>query len=332
MDFADTPVTAPADFFGQRGIIKRIFSRIGAERPQSVAVIGSIKSGKTSLVNYVMNETVRSQYLDELDKYYFCQINIREEAFTSIKDFIDKVIKCLFNEKNGEENPYTGLQKKVEALHSGGKILVLLLDDFHLITSSESFPLEFFSFLRSLANNYNVAYVTTSFLELQKLCVVKDIEESPFFNIFTNLSLGLISKSAAEKILEPAFNPEVGKSLVEWLGPSPYLLKLVGNEILERKIDKGKIIEKNYESLFLPLISPYFEQIISILDNESYKPLKNLGAGKAPAEKELHLLRPLVRYGFLEEYEDTLQSFSPAFTLFLKSKLSNKMLKGVFSE
>jgi len=47
--------------------------------------------------------------------------------------------------------------------------------------------------MRSMANTYNVAYVTTSSETLQKLCVLKDVEESPFFNIFTNIALKPLS-------------------------------------------------------------------------------------------------------------------------------------------
>ena len=34
------PVSDPSIFYGHRGDIQRIYSRIGAERPQSISIIG----------------------------------------------------------------------------------------------------------------------------------------------------------------------------------------------------------------------------------------------------------------------------------------------------
>ncbi|MBA7672891.1 hypothetical protein ES703_81078 [subsurface metagenome] len=144
--------------------------------------------------------------------------------------------------------------------------MVLLLDDFHLVTGNSNFPLEFFSYLRSLANNYNLAYVTTSFLELQKLCVIKDIEESPLFNIFTNLSLGPLCRGEGIRLLAAVTGreQEMVKRVAEWCGTSPNLLKLIGRKIADTK-GLSDLSNLNCEEVLLPAISPYFEQILSIL-------------------------------------------------------------------
>ena len=56
----DRPIESPSQFHGRRGVVRRISSRVGAERPQSVAVIGGRRSGKTSLLNYLAAaDTVR---------------------------------------------------------------------------------------------------------------------------------------------------------------------------------------------------------------------------------------------------------------------------------
>ncbi|HOT02427.1 MAG TPA: ATP-binding protein, partial [Acidobacteriota bacterium] len=40
-------------FFGRRREVTRIFSRIGAARPQSVSVVGERRIGKSSLLNHI---------------------------------------------------------------------------------------------------------------------------------------------------------------------------------------------------------------------------------------------------------------------------------------
>jgi len=152
---------------------------------------------------------------------------------------------------------------------------VLLLDDFHLITGSPKFPLEFFSFLRSLANNYNLAYITTSFLELQKLCVVKDIEESPF-STSSPTSAGAAGEEEACRLLAALTGRAEVRELAAWCGGYPYVLKLVGRELASGKAAPDP------EKDLLPVLVPYFERIVSILPPDAFNPLKSLARGKSP--------------------------------------------------
>jgi hypothetical protein len=331
----EKPVENPQDFYGQKHALRRIFSRIGAERPQSVAVIGGIKTGKTSLLNCIAHETTRREYLDRSDAYRFCRVDSGAQAFRDSEDFVTGLQKHLGANPSGEDNHYNGLRKTVEALHEKGSKIVLLLDDFHLITSNSAFPLEFFSFLRSLANNYNLAYVTSSFLELQKLCVIKDIEESPFFNIFTNLSLGPLSLQEGMELLSALTGREDGEleRIVSWAGSFPYVLKLIGKALTAGVRAPGVRApggpgSRDPEKEFLPALVPYFEKVLSILPKEAFSSLKNLARDKAPDPREVHVLRPLIKQGFLVEKEDLITSFAPAFSAYLRKNLSKKALQG----
>lgn len=321
----ERPVEDPADFYGRRGVVRRIFSRVGAERPQSVAVIGGVRSGKTSLLNYLAHATVRAERLDPERSYVFCSIASDADG---PEGFFTAIRRSLPAEPKSGSDFYDDFTRTVERIHRGGTHLVFLLDDFHRITGSEKFPLEFFSFLRSLANNYNVAYVTTSFLELQKLCVVKDIEESPFFNIFTNLSLGLLERSAAVSLLGSlAPNGEdTLEAVVDWCGASPYLLKKLGGRLAEEKLER--IDEDSMVKRLYPHAEPYFAEIVSMIGSQAFPALKNLARGRALDPRESHLLRPLVKQGFFVEVDGRVEAFSPAFALFLKTRLNKKMLRG----
>jgi hypothetical protein len=323
----EKPVQSPQQFFGQKAVLRRIFSRIGAERPQSVAVIGGIKSGKTSLLNCIAHETIRREYLDQGDRYLFCRADSAQELFSDARSFLTGVQRLLGGELSEQGNHYNRLQRFVEELHNRGRRLIFLLDDFHLITSNSSFPLEFFSFLRSLANNYNLAYVTTSFLELQKLCVIKDIEESPFFNIFTNLSLKPLSPEEGVELLSALTGRQAAEvqELVKWSGCFPYVLKLIARALLAGGGQPGRL---DAEKALLPVLSPYFQQVISILPPEALNPLKSLARNREPDPREVHMLRPLIKQGFLREERDSVSVFAPAFTAYLRKSLSKKLLQG----
>jgi hypothetical protein len=319
----EAAVKDPKDFFGQQALVRRIFSRIGTERPQSVAVIGGRKAGKTSLLNYL--KLIRMRFLEDTDAYRFVHLQADPELIRDSSSFISAVQSSLDPEGGEVQNPYNALRRTVETLHGQGKKLVFLLDDFHLITSSKSFPLEFFSFLRSLANNYNLAYVTSSFLELQKLCVIKDVEESPFFNIFTNLSLGPLNEHDGAALLAAVTGLEDTAAVAAWCGSSPYLLKKLGVALVEL----GSVPPPaRFEKLFLPLVSPYFSQVVTLLSPEAFKPLKAIARDKNPSPREAHHLTPLLKQGFLTEEEERFICYSPAFALFLKKELSAPMLQG----
>ena len=62
------PVNDPNKFWGRSVEVARIFSRIGASRPQSVSLIGEPKIGKTSLIRYLLSEQVRKKYLEDHEK------------------------------------------------------------------------------------------------------------------------------------------------------------------------------------------------------------------------------------------------------------------------
>jgi eukaryotic-like serine/threonine-protein kinase len=323
------PVKNPGQFFDRKGVVRRIFSRIGAERPQSIALSGSRKSGKTSLLYYLFNEEVRKEYLESPETYLFFILDSRDCMEKEAENFIREITWKITPDLQEEDNYYNTLQREVKRIHTEGKKLILLFDDFHFITGSENYPLEFFSFLRSLANNYNVAYVTTSYLELQRLCAVKDIEESPFFNIFTNLSIGPFSHKEGIKLfsLLTSLDEQESEKIVTWTGSTPYALKLTATHLLQNPETKLKSASHMEKSL-LPVLVPYFGQILSLLTRDALHPLKQIAKGKQPDQKDEYLLRPLIRHGFLIEEDMGIQPFSPAFSFFLKTRLNAKILKG----
>jgi len=325
----EAPVCDPADFIGQSGLVRRVYSRIGAERPQSVAVIGGKKSGKTSLLTYLSDAGIASRHLEKPEPYVFVSLHADRGMTDDPDSFLRSFAEGIPLNASTGSNRYEGIRKGIEDLHASGRRLIVFLDDFHFITSNERFPLEFFSFLRSMANNYNLAYVTTSFLELQKLCVAKEVQESPFFNIFTNMHLGMLSYEDA-KILYirlTGSGEELAARLAAWCGGSPYLLKKTGAALAQGKLPE-QVTEADLEQALFPEIAAYFEEVVSSLPPEAFKPLQAVMRGKAPSPSEEHHLSALVKQGFLVETGNALSCSSPAFAHFLRRGLSSRMLKG----
>jgi len=325
----EAPVNDPAEFVGQAGLTRRVLSRVGAERPQSVAVIGGLKSGKTSLISYLSTPEVAFQYIDAIDKYVFLSFRANGEMTDEPDSFLTRFIEELPRGTAAGESYYEEFHKRIESLHLSDQRLIVFLDDFHFITSNDHFPLEFFSFLRSMANNYNLAYVTTSLLELQKLCVAKEVQESPFFNIFTNMHIGMLSHEDAVLLFLRVSRADESRAraVVKWCGGSPYLLKKVA-ALLETEKTANTFTDKEFEKLFFPVFEPYFKDVVSLLPPEAFKPLQAVSQGKAPSPSDEYQLSSLVKQGFLLEGEDGISCYSPAFALFLRKCLSLRLLKG----
>jgi hypothetical protein len=330
LDIASTdpeaPVRDPALFVGQAGIVRRIFSRIGADRPQSVAVIGGKKSGKTSLLIHLCDDSVRSRFLDDVGRYVFISVGA-DCTSTGPREFLSEMHRALT--PAGRPVGYEEVRQRIDELHAAGKRIVVVLDDFHAITSSELYPLEFFSFLRSLANNYNLAYVTASFLELQKLCVIKDVEESPFFNIFTNLSIGMLSPEEAQVLAAQVTGPgeEGAGRLAAWCGGAPFAIKTAARACAAAPV-RATLTDAELSRIALPALEPWFAQVLSILPPQAARPLQAIAKGKQPSTQESHLLASLIKQGFLVEHGERLESFSPAFAAFLDSAFHPRMLQG----
>ena len=87
------------------------------------------------------------------------------------------------------------------------KQLVFLFDEFEYATRNKALDSNFFGGLRSLANSYEVAYVTVSRTSLLDFHYSEDLVDSPFFNIFTEVQLGSFSEEEALALVhEPLSN------------------------------------------------------------------------------------------------------------------------------
>src|SRR2546423_13166768 len=81
----------PAQFFGRTREVSKIFSRIGASRPQSISVVGERRIGKSSLLHYVNNPEVRARHLDKSDAYAFAFIDLQQKRRLTLTEFFKEL-------------------------------------------------------------------------------------------------------------------------------------------------------------------------------------------------------------------------------------------------
>jgi serine/threonine protein kinase len=233
------------DFFGRVQEVKRIFARLNANPPGSISIVGDRKIGKSSLLSYVYNRQNRNTQLEDPDKTVMVFLDLQEEKQMSMEVFVKILLGIANYELRGRLDvsdctlDLDGVKDMVKRLDGAGFRLALLLDEFEGVTTNSNFSLEFFSFLRFLANHYNVAYLTSSARDLQELCHTKEISDSPFFNIFSTMRLGAFQPHEADELIRVP-SERAGRPLASHAGPIlemsgffPFFLQMACSHAIE---------------------------------------------------------------------------------------------------
>lgn len=314
----DRPITDRERFYSRRSEITRIYSRIAADRPQSVSIVGEPRAGKTSLLNWLCDPASQADYLKDPAHYVYLLLHLKDTPPGHPEAFFRQVDGAF--QKAGQEPmqpDYDGFCSHVARLAAENKKLVLFCDDFHVVTRNRAYPLEFYSFLRSIANNRDVGYVTTSSAPLHKLCASPDLEESPFFNIFTAVNLRPFNDEKAQLLVrQPAqaagmpFDEEADWVL-DLAGPLPYLLQLTAGLAFEGRANGRLTKETLAEQAFKES-----REFLQLLWDFSFSPaqrevLKSICAGRSVKQELRYAAEDLKRGGYLKKHDDG-YLFAPA--------------------
>jgi tRNA A-37 threonylcarbamoyl transferase component Bud32 len=300
-------------FYGRRKEVMTIYSRIGSTRPQSVSIVGERRIGKSSLLYFINDPGNRLSYLDESTNYIFLFMDFQEKRRGTADEFFASLFDLLSNEAGERlgvlpEPGYDGFKQICERIDSEGMKLIMLFDEFEAITKNRNFEPEFFAFLRSLANNYNVAYVTSSVKNLQEMCHNREISDSPFFNIFSNLNLGPFNPREARKFVdEPSREcgiplEENFQTILELGGHFPFYMAIACSILFDfdfAQADPSKTVLENIEEQFLEEAGMHFQFIIESLEADELEVFRKLTEGVPLELIDRFAIKSLLRRGYL---------------------------------
>jgi serine/threonine-protein kinase len=324
-------IQQPDQFFGRRRELERIFSRIGGTRPQSVSVLGDRRIGKSSLLKALTWAEVRQSHLGEDDPYVFSFIDFQQFRQITLDDFfqfLERQVRKAYLEApvTAAASGHESFLRILEHMRDHDRKLVLLLDEFDAITSNTSFDVEFYSFMRSAANNYPLALVTSSNVELLGLCHSSDVADSPFFNIFSNLYLRPFEPAEALELIRLPSERE-GVSLAPFAdqilslaGNFPFYLQIACSVYFDW-LQENTDTEPNREELrerFLEEAAPHFRYFWEHLPKESRHVLRRTISGVAPEPEYMLLRRKLEREGYVVKERDRFSPFSSAFGSYIR--------------
>jgi hypothetical protein len=280
-------------------ILQKIFSRINASRPQSISITGDLKIGKTVLLQQILNREIQKNYLDSTKKFSFYYKNLKQYQsgyLELIADIIVSFSKTIKQEKLSGENVYTTLTEIISD-DQNDQSFIIVLDNFNVLTKDFSVPLEFFSFLRSLANRYPVAYIISSVCPLQEMCARKEVGESPFFNIFTNIELKTFSDEEGEKLLSYHPNLSAREIIKSLSGFHPYLMQ----QVIELLLDESNIFNlENIKQVLTENNKQFVKDLLNYFPDQYPQLLTNLALDIKPTEKGLYIVNKLIQKGYVD--------------------------------
>jgi serine/threonine protein kinase len=324
----------PIDFFGREKEIRKIYSRLDAPQPQSISIVGDRRIGKSSLLNYIYTKKNRKKHMQNYDSAIFVYLDFQNTIDNDVTKFIDLLFN-IFSFETGDVTKYTARPKTLEQLKNviaelsdEGKRIIVMMDEFELITHNENFEEDFFSFLRSLANSFRVAYVTSSRDELQMMCHNKDISDSPFFNIFSNLPLRPFAEDEARDLITLSSRREgvpleqYADRILDLAGLFPFFLQIACSSVFEYLVDNSESEPdwKRIAETFAEEAMPHYKFVWDRFDEMDRKNLWKIAGGGTVDRKSRYVSEGLLRRGYLVETKDGLRLCSSSFADFMRSQ------------
>lgn len=326
------------DFFGRVQEVRRIYARLNATPPGSVSIVGDRKIGKSSLLNFIYNRQNRNEQLEQPERMVMVFLDLQQQKNMTLENFVKVLIGMAGYELRGRLDiggcslDLDGVRDMVQKLDENGFRLCIILDEFEAVTANPNFDLEFFSFLRYLANHYNVAYLTSSARHLQSLCYNQEISDSPFFNIFSAQRLSAFRRSEAEELIripsERVNQPLVdyAERILEVSGYFPFFIQIACSHCLEyldenpgHELDFREVRQRFYEEAKL-----HYQYMWTTFDSHERSAMVRVARGNTIPDALNHVLGELSTRHYVERESAAPRLFSATFQDFVKNSEEGK--------
>lgn len=234
------PISHPRQFFGRENELKRIFGLWERLPLQNVAVIGSQRSGKTSLLRYLANITTatsaqlrpgqRTNWLSQPERYQWVFVDFQDARMGER----ERLLRYLLTSLKMPVPDVCDLANFIDIVsqHLQRPTLVLM-DEIGAGLAYPELDQQFWWSLRSLGSNFTqgqLGFLLTAHTTPDILANAHD-KPSPFFNIFGHtVKLGPLSEGEARELVGSSpvpFDPVDTEWILVQSGGWPALLQIL---------------------------------------------------------------------------------------------------------
>ena len=291
----------PEKFWGREEECYRLQTRL--QNIESTSIVGPRRIGKSSLAYFIYSTA--KQNFD--DSYRFIWLDGQSSHTRSVKDFCLAIATGCSIAYVSADTPSDCLKNLEDAISACGKKLVIIINEFELLTDDAhkaEFDIVFFNKLRFLAEQCECALITTSNQSIQELCMHILGISSPFYNLLPQITLSNFSDDEANGFLNAPHNgvvlnaPEIEiiKNIPNYQHPL-ILQTACHHVILNRKIHLSKKV----------LTNKILEQANCLLNHDDVKKERLMAKNNANQEKKISkpldlivsFLVPIVGIGLL---------------------------------
>ena len=261
------PIRDPTYFYGRSLEVESALSLL--RHVQSISIVGPRRVGKTSMLRHISHPSVLQEHGIAPDQYVFVFIDCEGLGDLGQADFFQLMLKetreSIIAQTSSEvlqdlpePGPLTYMEfsDALETITWGGLKLIFLFDEFEGLSHNQNLDPAFFTGLRSIANNLDVAYVTASKRSLFDLTYAEEVLTSPFFNFFQLLHIGLFNESDARQLIqEPSraagvtFSDETVDFILSLAGYHPLFIQITCFQAFDLQAQKGDLGPADYPLL-----------------------------------------------------------------------------------
>jgi hypothetical protein len=273
-------------------------------------VVGLRRIGKSSLLYYLTHPAVRAGHLPHPERYVVAFVDLQELAgagqdeffFTAVERFgrgtlVPEARRSgigeleILPERDGTPH---GFRRFLMRARDAGLRLVLCCDEFEMLSRNPYFSAEFFTYLRGLCSNYDLALVTASQASLFDLCQQNDLQTSEFWNIFVERALGLMPTGEAQALIREPFtraggtiSPADVAFVLQLAGPHPFFIQIACYHLFATRSARapGEVEREQteIENLFMAEARRYYAHAWARLEEAERETLHELAGDEAMA-------------------------------------------------
>jgi len=246
----------PEHFVGRKKELRRIISNI--IKGEATAIIGEPRSGKTSLLLYLAEPSLRQTHYDTHGEHLlfsYLDVQTLSDQFNqsqfwehALHPLHEKLITSRPNTsvakayKNCQKERFSvfALERLFEQMQQDGQRLVFMIDEFDVLLNHPTLNNDpFFGSLRSLTSRIQaLSLVIASRLSLSNLNsqTQQFTTGSPYFNVFQEIILGPLADTAVQTVLNRGnahFNEDDHRFISKVAGAHPYLLQAAASALWE---------------------------------------------------------------------------------------------------